>query len=339
MNSTSIAPYGPASSRSAPGQHASAWTALAAAAASCHPHAPWKRLRMLLRSWFWRQETEAWLSFLQRGEYLPCLIRQRARLIEKLHRPYLRRDLGVRERLQCLIEHYLLVQRVFSLSDLRRLHFVGGHCLAACADRTGAQHELRLSAAERCEGEGEMRLGWYRHDAPEALAQLSFSLMLGDDGPLIYVGGLQGMRGGDARERVRQATRDCDGLQPRMAVALGLMAFGEALGVSAIHAVADGCHVSRSLLPGRRLRASHDRFWTRLGAVRNAAGDHVWSAARPPRAPEHVQSSRCAARRRRQLRVAQLTQAIGASLQLLLRQGPHGRLCQAGPARRAGSWA
>lgn len=293
---------------------------------------------MLARTWLWREETEAWLSFLRRGEYLPSLVPQRARLIEKLHRPYMRRDLGVRERLQWLVEHYDLVQRVFGLSDLRRLHCAGGHCLAACADRAGVRHELRLSATHRNEKEGELSLCWLRHDAPEPLAQISFSLRLVDGGPFIYVGGLQGPRGCDARERVRQATRDCDGLQPRMAVALGLMAFGEALGVGAIHAVADDLHVSRSVRVRRRVRTSYDQFWEQLGALRTAAGDYAWPPARTPRAIEDVRSSRRAAFRRRQLRVTQLLQELGASVQLLLQQGPRGPLRQPEPARRPGSW-
>lgn len=314
MNSTSI------TGQSSMAQHRGARPArsrlleFAALAAFCHPGRPWKRVRMLARCLFWPRQTRAWISFLQLGNWLHDLACRDPRLFEKVHRPYLRADLDIGQRLRRLTEHYSLIGEYFDTDRLYAMHAGSALTLATTLDRNGDLLELTLAAVGRNEKEGEMGLVWaYRGDA-EALAQLSFSMVVDEQGsPMLFIGGLQGRRGLGAREHIRSATRCCDGLRPKSALAAGVIAFGNALGVARILAVSDACHVSRSVRVRRHVSASYDAFWNELGARPTGSGEFELPMLRRSRILGELKAHKRSESRRRYHRIEQLeAQVVGA---------------------------
>lgn len=221
------------------------------------------------------------------------------RLLEKLHRPLLRRGWGMRRRLQVLRGHYQLTGRLFHLRTLQAIYLQPGLLLGSFDSGQG-KYELWLAGAGRNEKEGELGLYWRDRSDGLCLAQLSFSLLDAPGGCCLYLGGLQGPAGEAAKERVRQAGKHCHGLRPKRAVLEGLFALAAHIGATEIRAVSNRYHVCRSWRVRRAVQYDYDAFWQELGATLHPDGDFLLPLQPLRRSADEVATRKRAEHRRRQ---------------------------------------
>lgn len=242
-----------------------------------------------------------YLHFIQGQARLRALRQRDPRLLERhLHR-FVNLHWGRRARLRALLSHYR-----FALSRLPgplfdAVYLEGGVPLGVLALKDGSELVLSLRPPihKGCEGELCLQLD---DTAGRALYRIVFTVI--DDGGALAIGCLQGPGGADARDVVREITRNMHGLRPKQLM-LGLVyAFARQFGIARVLGVANAAHPLMRRR-GERFQADYDAFWLEQQGV---AGPHGWFAlpAEPPRKFEaDVPSNhRAAFRRREALRLA-----------------------------------
>lgn len=288
---------------------------VSAMAQLCHPDKYRRRMRMLARSLVWAKHSYAWFSRIKQCPLLFELTHHDKRLIEKLHRPYLNRNNNVAERHLLLINHYELLQKHFNAHQIRRIYFGQGILLASSNTRTGASYELWLRDAGGNDKEGELGLYWVDSQTHVTLAQLSFSLVMKDELPHLYIGGLQGTFDPQARDWIRKATRQCNGLRPKRAVMEGLFSLAKLIDAKGILAVSDSHHVNQSIRIQRTVHASYDKFWKEFDAVKNDRGDFHLPLIAKQRCLSQIESKKRSEYQRRHERLDNIFAETLANLQ------------------------
>ncbi|WP_075181748.1 VirK/YbjX family protein [Pantoea sp. 1.19] len=215
-----------------------------------------------LLSWFSAQPQR--LTFLQAQPAIPC----------KLHRPYLSVRLSMAERLQALLSHYDLSAKRMPAALLRG--YLSGHPwpLVSVIDKRGETVNIALASLDRLNKEGEATLLVANHQGTP-LVNVTFTLVQRDEGPVLFIGGMQGAHSEVDHESIRQLTRDCYGLFPKRLAMEALSALARGLGASQIIAVGNDSHIYQSPRYRRRRRLMHadyDAFWLSLGAQADEQG-------------------------------------------------------------------
>lgn len=229
---------------------------------------------MLLRSLVWSKHTATWFLYVMQSPLISELAHHDKRLIEKIHRTYLNCHNDIAKRLRLLISHYQLLQAHFTPQCIQEIYLHQGIQLALSQTLAGVTYELWLRNSGNNFKEGELGLYWINTSTQITLAQLSFSLIDDADEATIYIAGLQGTCDSHARDWVRKATRQCDGLRPKRAVMEGLFALGKLMAVKNIVAVSDRNHVNRNRVVKKTSQASYDQFWTEFQVTQNTLGDY-----------------------------------------------------------------
>lgn len=271
---------------------------------------------MLARSLIWANHSYAWFSRIKQCQLLFELIHHDKRLIEKLHRPYLNRNNNVAERHLLLVNHYELLQKYFNAHQIRQIYFGQGIRLATSDTKAGTSYELWLRDAGGNDKEGELGLYWVDTQTHVTLAQLSFSLVIKDELPHLYIGGLQGIFDLQARDWIRTATRRCDGLRPKRAVMEGLFSLAKFINAKGILAVSDSHHVNQSIRIQRTIHASYDKFWEEFDAVKCDAGNYHLPLVAKQRCLNQIESKKRGEYQRRHERLDSLYTETLASLQM-----------------------
>ena len=288
---------------------------LAAIARRLYPRSRAKRLRFVVRAGFYADVTGIWLDFLAADETLAALTRSQPWLIERLHRPFLRAGLRRRERLQALLDHYLICADLGWMPLLERL--AAGPVSLARFRGKGEAYRLALGYAPRFGKEGEWTLQMYHDDA--RLYSLAFSFQRPRQ-PHLFIACLQGPTGEQARDAVRRATRDLHDMRPRDLIVDAAREIAQAAGMTHIAIVRTRDHVyrhPRSRLKKRNTRTAwqfdYDAWAAELGAL---AGDDGWMlpVGAQHRDPAELPSKKRAAARRR----TALREQIGSEVRLAL---------------------
>ena len=265
-----------------------------------------RRTRFLARTLWYCQTSSRWYRFLDAN----ATLRRMPDLAEKLHRPYARSGLGANARLTALISHYR------SCSDLRWTPLLGaiarGPVVLACwSDKTGTPLSLTLDRPHQFAKEGELVLNLERDG--ERLGTVAFSLREG--GPhAIDVGCLQGPAGEEGRQQVRELTRGCHGLRPKVLLIEALRAIGLVGGCETIVAVGSRHHIYRSMRKRRSIAFDYDDFWRELGGSPRSDGDWQLPVITENRPIEEVPSRKRAEATRRRALVRDIQRQIAAAL-------------------------
>ena len=244
--------------------------------------------------------TQRWLALLNAHPALADCVRHRPSVLNKIYRPYLTATLDVAQRLVVLRSHYVFM---FShgLAGLVSQASGSGFLLADLPGKSGVPYTIALRAAGTCEREGELVLQLCCAGAVVYSTAFTFSTQGGV--PLVSIGCLQGPRGADALEAIKQATRELHGLRAK-ALLVGLVQqLGDALGCAELRLVGNANRTAGRALGRGQVRADYEQLWTELGAVRRADGDFAMPCA--PLAPldleQVVQKRRSEARKRHQM--------------------------------------
>lgn len=277
-----------------------------------HKSALKTRLKLSLGRLLHPQATRDWQAFLREH---PCLHERQTRhpvLAHKIYRPYLSAELGCRQRVQVLTEHYRHLQSC-GLLDWACEAAEQPHVLAELTLKDGEQAQLQLSAIHDGHREGELCLSL--HVGGRRLYTMSLVIRQREGQPVLVVGRLQGLACEQARQLVRDTTRQLHACRPSGLMVLVARHLAYVLGCQRVELISNRHRIA--LNPWRRWRisANYDQLWRELGAVPAAHGNFQLDCLREPSIDlQDMPSKKRAEARRREALLRAACASVAASL-------------------------
>jgi uncharacterized protein VirK/YbjX len=144
--------------------------------------------------------------------------------------------------------------------------------LATLPLKDGGSATLTLSAIHDGHREGELCLALQLQE--QRLYSLSFVILNGAQGPELMVGRLQGAAGDEARQRVREATRQLHACRPSSLLITLVRHLAYLLGCTGVRLVSNRHRIALNLWRRWHISADYDQLWTELGALPGHDGDY-----------------------------------------------------------------
>ncbi|WP_069266785.1 VirK/YbjX family protein [Paraburkholderia nodosa] len=268
------------------------------------PDALFRKGRVLMYALLHPFAARVWLSALAANSLLAEIVVRNRRYLERPFRRFVQADMRACARAELLCGHFRVVRERFGDDLVRSLYLNSEDVTLASSGR----YAIVVSEPVRCWREGLLSVAWRdvvdRVDLAWATISFEWHAEAGKIGALI--GGLQGPSGA-ARERVREATRECHGLRPKAAVMEAVCELSRMAGVDVLTGVTKKTHVTDSRRA--QIHADYDGFWQELGGVERN-GRYVLPLRLHHRDVSEVPSNRRAAFRRRQTLIADLLAQI-----------------------------
>lgn len=225
-----------------------------------------------------------WLKFVKGLKTDQSFDRAVTPLLNKPFCPYLRRSLQPRQRATAIRQHYGFLFRTIG-RDAASEVFRGAPLEVCRFSGRGATYVLRLLRIPGFDREGEASFVLANADSGDHIAYLTFVIAPMDDGELaLWIGGLQGPRSPDAKQRVIDVTRDLWGSRPKALIVRLATWWSRSVGLKAVIGVSNGEHV---LSTAKRL-FDYDAFWIESGAVGLYDGNFSLPMDHPPRSDEDM---------------------------------------------------
>lgn len=230
-----------------------------------HPGIGWRdrlsQFKYCVRGLAYAAQTHELFCALQSPK-LSLAAKTHPRILSKLQRPYLHRKLAPRQRLEALQHHYRFIDQHFTRAMLAETFARQGFLIAAFELADVGRFGLRLVYRDEFEKEGELSLVFCDEASGAMLFTLTFCVVAGESGASeIFVGGLQGCKVVNERERVVTVTRAMHGLRPKALLVFALQQLADMWAITAIRAVCDANHIYRHFRKRRSFAASYDEFW------------------------------------------------------------------------------
>lgn len=240
---------------------------------------PKDRAKILIGSLLHPRQTRRWLQFVGQNEILQDKLAQFPFAHSKIYRPYLSNRLCCAKRVDVLIAHYRFLSD-FGLSDWVRDASQQPQPLVQLECKSGASMALELSAIHEGHREGELCLRLvYKGEYIFAASLVVFE----EDGqPCLMLGRLQGKATDQARELVREATKDLYSTRPAGLLVLAARHFAHLLGCSKVLLVSNHNRISINLWRRWHITSNYDQMWTEMEAVQRADGNYELSALDKP---------------------------------------------------------
>lgn len=272
------------------------------------------RLKYCLRGLAFSSATRKWFRLLE-DDRLAVVSRNHPHIFSKLQRVYLDRNLGVAERMARLQSHYRFVSGEFTDEMVGAIYGTSGYALASIALEAVGDFGLRLLYFDSLEKEGELSLAFHDENSGRPLFALSFCVTQFDARRReLLVGGLQGFRSENEKDRIVAITRAMHGLRPKALLVIALQAFAGRWQFQSIRAVSDDRHVYQHFLRRKTLAASYDEFWLECGGQVAPDGLFDLPAVFAPRDLSSLKPGKRPMYRRRYLMLEQITADVQASL-------------------------
>ncbi|WP_430392383.1 VirK/YbjX family protein [Dyella sp. 20L07] len=210
---------------------------------------------------------QGFLATFYKHPLLRACVQRDPRLLERhLHR-FINRHWHRAKRLRSIQSHYRHLLRRWPAELFEAVYVKGRATLGDLTLKDGSQLLVRLRPpiAMGCEGELAIELC-------EASGRTLYRLVItitDDKQTTMAIGCIQGPDGDDARDQVRELTRNMHGMRPKQLLLVLAYAFAGQCGIQRILAVGNDAHP----LHGRtRFMADYDAFWLEQGGVASAQG-------------------------------------------------------------------
>jgi len=259
-----------------------------------------KQIKLSVRTVIHYHQTQRWLAYWNATPMHARLARATPRLLQKIYRPYQSLRLRSQDRLNILVSHYDFIFRQ-GLGPLVLRATQAPVLLGSFSGKSGAVYEIQLSAIATLDREGELALDLYSDQ--QRLFSIAFTFYGSELIPCIGIGCLQGPRGANAQERVRNATRDMFGLRPKSLMLRLVREIGYAYGCRKLILVGNQNRVMFHQIRTGQVFADYDDFWQEIGAVQRPDGEYQIScdAIDAPNLQEIPSHKRSEARKRIEL--------------------------------------
>lgn len=233
------------------------------------------------------------LAFLHAHPLSRACVRRDPRLLERhLHR-FVNRHWHRGGRLQALHHHYRFLLARLPASLFEAVYVRGRARLGAVVLKDGSRLLLNMKPPIEMGCEGELTIELSELNG-RPLYRVVMTVI--DEQPTLAIGCIQGPVGADAREQVRELTKQLHGMRPKQLMLWLVYAMAEQWGVRRIVAVGNDAHPLRGRL---RFVADYDGFWQEQGGVVTPEGWFALPLAMPLREEVDVPSRHRASFRRR----------------------------------------
>ncbi|WP_026792149.1 VirK/YbjX family protein [Pleomorphomonas oryzae] len=270
-----------------------------------------RRVHFLLRCLWWRRSASEWFRHIEATAPLRDYVASHPFIAAKPFSRYMRLGWRLRDRLNCLRDHYELMlscpagQRLLDLCASEAT-------IASLRGRSGADYHLVLTSCALHMREGEMLIELRRDQRRVCCLAGSFCRR---DGQLVFlVGTLQGAKGEGAKDFTREVTKDLHQLRPRDLAMAAAQTIGSIFAVSAILAPSQKRHVQAGQDPKGLVKADFEDLWTDLGGERRHDGEFVLPLETQFKAVEDIPSKKRAETLRRYALKHQMADDIRAAL-------------------------
>jgi len=259
-----------------------------------------KQIKLSVRTVIHYRQTQRWLAYWNATPMHARLAQATPRLLQKIYRPYQSLRLRSQDRLNILVSHYDFIFQQ-GLGPLVLCATQAPVLLGSFSGKSGALYEIRLSAIATLDREGELALDLYSDQ--QRLFSVAFTFYGSELIPCIGIGCLQGPRGSNAQERVRNATRDMFGLRPKGLMLRLVREIGRAYGCKKLILVGNQNRVMFHQIRSGQVFADYDDFWQEIGAVQRPDGEYqiACDAIAAPNLQEIPSHKRSEARKRIEL--------------------------------------
>lgn len=261
---------------------------------------PWYRrgvtaLKYIVRSLCMRPQHQRFLAFIAAHPGMRAYRRRDPRLLERHMHRYINVHWHRRDRLHYLMQHYRFATAHLP-SGLFELVYVMGHAsLGSLTAKDGSLLTLcmRPPIHKGCEGELCLQLCDVNEDP-----LYSIVMTVSDEQPTLMIGCLQGPRGENAKEVVRELTRNLHGMRPKQLMLSLAYTFARHYGIERLVAISNEAHPLRR--SGRPLYSDYDAFWEEQQGRRIGGGWYALPVAPAQKTEAEVPSNHRAAFRRRE---------------------------------------
>ncbi len=289
-------------------------------ASRCHS-SHGRRFKLISRSIITTPWTKNWLFFLQEHLVAKEFFLDNPRLLEKIHRTYLRKNFSIGSRVEILRTHFELLHHYVPEPIWRSLAKNKTIELATLTGRDDFLYKLELKQTN-FEKEGELSISLFDINNEIALATITFSLVGSREKPIISIGGLQGTPSSSSSEAIRIATKALHGLRPKQAVLFALIFVSQWFKSDLILATSNNNHMYRAWWrrawwwKGKKIiNADYDSFWIEQNAsMCRRSGDFNINTSIKLRRPEEIPNRKRAEYARRYFVINQLQSDISQFL-------------------------
>jgi uncharacterized protein len=269
------------------------------------------------------------LSFIAAHPQMHAYRLRDPRLLERHMHRYVNANWSRRQRLEQMQQHYRFAVSHLP-SGLFGLVYAFGHAsLGSLTAKDGSLLTIcmRPPIFKGCEGELCLQLCDSNEDP---LYSIVFSVS--DENPTIRIGCLQGPKGENAREAVRELTRIMHGMRPKQLMLSLVYAFARQYGIKRLVAISNDAHPLRR--SGRPLLSDYDAFWEEQQGKPVEDGWYALPSTQAHKTEAEVPSNHRSAFRKREALRLQAEQLLINALQQPVPRLPEPVLLQRPKARR-----
>lgn len=259
------------------------------------------RLKFMLRSLIMPFAMYKLLRMITQHQNYEQLLFAQPRLPCRLHRPYLIARLSRKEKLNALVNHYRMMNKIVDSAGFCQHLGFNGLCIAKLTVKDGSRYLISFSSWYKLDREGESSI-ILRNAEGQLLAEISFLFCIIEGQTTLLIGGLQGPNTEAARLIVQQATKNLYGIFPKKLVFEAVMMLAHNLDVASVRAVSNKTHVYQSLRYKDRQQhvyANYNEFWETQSGIISQDGLYTFSNKVPRKPIEDIVSKKRAEYRRR----------------------------------------
>jgi uncharacterized protein len=249
------------------------------------------------------------LSFVEAHPPMQAYRQRNPRMLERHTHRYMNVHMSLRQRVEQVQQHYRFALTHLPTALFDQVYASGSASLGSLTAKDGSLLTLcmRPPIENGCEGELSLQLC----DA-NGNSLYSIVFAVSDETPSIRIGCLQGPRGENTKELVRELTRNMHGMRPKQLMLSLVYTFARHYGIKQLMAISNEAHPLRR--KGRAIFSDYDAFWEEQQGKRVKAGWYALPSALPCKTEAEVPSNHRSAFRKREALRLQAEQLLMSAL-------------------------
>jgi hypothetical protein len=238
-------------------------------AGKIYPNSLRKRVRFVFKAIRYGRDYVIQVNKIFEEAKLHQIIEANPKQYEKIFRPYIYAAMKIDEKMEFLREHYEFTRANWSDELIRKVYVERRFELSSTKPHAEYDGFVKfvLSREPTFANEGEIFIGLV--DKSDSMVfSMNFNFTLRADEAGIVIACMKGHAGVEAKDVVRDITKDMHGLRPHHALLFAIQKIGEFYNAKSIKAIATEAHVYNASGQGGRIKTDYNGFWEEAGGVR-----------------------------------------------------------------------
>ena len=229
-----------------------------------------ERWKIKLGKLIFPKQTLRWIRYVHKHSYLMSTVSDFPKLLTKIYRPYVDRSYDCKGRVDHLIQHYELAEKL-NLDNLISKAIDQALIIFDSQTKNGQVFQILFKAITdgHREGEIEFQLNW----DGKIIYTLTCSFVQLDVGLALKIAKIQGSSLDSAKDLIKDLTKASYGARPQTLLLEAAKNFAFVIGCKAIVLVGNNNRVALNPLRRRRISADYDGVWVEHGAMPLSNGD------------------------------------------------------------------